>query len=533
MIIKILSATLSLTLAGGLLFAQTPSAASGTSASRTNASSANERPTVQRQLTPSLVSAPGQGYPRPPQPSFCATPCLYYSGDFDPNGSNPQGLWSGNNATDWGDILHAFAPPGSGNYLITGASVNIATNETSGGVASIPYAIYTGVTTGNDGTVVCEGDATVTMSPYGVGYLGLSQYNYSIVINNSECQVTGGTTYWLDMEVQYNDSNGLLYELDVEDSSPPNAYGWPSMLDESYSYSTFFGEDDYVGTSADDGPCDGFGCDLFSFSISGSLTCPGSPLHRHHAANHADVRSASRSTNRSAKPQQSPFFCPAGSCLYYAGDNDTTNPNANGLFDFENPGIGISDAEVWVGVTPTASSTITGTSGNYYTSATAIGVNPTPFAVQTGITSGQGGQVVCTANGNAVVQAYGTGDFGLNSENYYVQQLSASCPVTEGVTYWVNFIPQYNDSGTIGYLEDDDGGHANAQGWPENVDCSYFNSASFGYAYEPAWGSSGACGGIGCDGFSISLTGTTTAKPYSPPGDGSKAPDKTKELAPR
>jgi hypothetical protein len=57
------------------------------------------------------------------------------------------------------------------------------------------------------------------------------------------------------------------------------------------------------------------------------------------------------------------------------------------------------------------------------------------------------------------------------------------------------------------YLWDDDGAHANKQGWPEIKDDSYFNSSSFGVVWEPTWGSGGACGGIGCDGFSISLTG--------------------------
>jgi hypothetical protein len=73
--------------------------------------------------------------------------------------------------------------------------------------------------------------------------------------------------------------------------------------------------------------------------------------------------------------------------------------------------------------------------------------------------------------------------------------------------YFVTMQPQYNDNSTIGYLADDDGAHANKRGWPEITDKSYFNSSSFGIAYEPTWGSSGACGGIGCSGFSISLTG--------------------------
>jgi hypothetical protein len=67
--------------------------------------------------------------------------------------------------------------------------------------------------------------------------------------------------------------------------------------------------------------------------------------------------------------------------------------------------------------------------------------------------------------------------------------------------------PQYNDGSTSGYLADDDGNHANQQGWPEIKDKSYFNSTSFGITYEPTWTSNDACGGIDGSGFSISLSG--------------------------
>jgi hypothetical protein len=207
-------------------------------------------------------------------------------------------------------------------------------------------------------------------------------------------------------------------------------------------------------------------------------------------------------------PPANPFFCPTKSCLYYSGDLDTTSPNLNGLFDFDNPGIGISDAEVWVGVKPRKNATATGTSGNYLTTATSIGINPTPFAVQTGISAGHGGKTACRTSGNAVFNLYGQCNFGINCTNYYISKLKHSCTVKKGKLYFFLIQPQYNDGSTIGYLADDDGQHANKQGWPEIKDKSYFNSTSFGVTYEPTWTSSGACGGIGCSGFSISLTGT-------------------------
>jgi hypothetical protein len=209
-------------------------------------------------------------------------------------------------------------------------------------------------------------------------------------------------------------------------------------------------------------------------------------------------------------PAANPFFCPPKTCLYYAGYTDSISPNFNGLFDFDNPGIGISDAKVWVGVKPRKNTTVTGTSGNYFTNTFTVGINPTPFAVQTGITSGRSGETVCQTGGNAVINSYQSpcGTLGIDCENYRISKLRKSCKLKKGKVYFITMQPQYNDGSTIGYLADDDGNHANKQGWPEIKDKSYFNSSSFGVDYQPTWGSQGACGGIGCSGFSISLTGT-------------------------
>jgi hypothetical protein len=80
--------------------------------------------------------------------------------------------------------------------------------------------------------------------------------------------------------------------------------------------------------------------------------------------------SASSEANGDRHPQARPanlFFCPPKTCLYYAGDTDYFNPNMNGLFDIDNPGIGVTDAEVWVGVRPVKDAIVTGTSGNFLT----------------------------------------------------------------------------------------------------------------------------------------------------------------------
>ena len=115
-----------------------------------------------------------------------------------------------------------------------------------------------------------------------------------------------------------------------------------------------------------------------------------------------------------------------------------------------------------------------------------------------------------TTGGNAVMAAYGTPNFGLNSDNYWVKKLNKACKVPAKTNIFWAVIPQYNDGSTIGYLEDDDGARLNklaAKGFSEKQNNSFFNSQSFGVTFENTSGASGACGGIGCAGFSAAVNG--------------------------
>lgn len=201
-------------------------------------------------------------------------------------------------------------------------------------------------------------------------------------------------------------------------------------------------------------------------------------------------------------------FCPPKTCLYYAGDFNSNNTSTeNGLFDFENPGIGLSDAEVWVGVKPTKNATVVGSSGNYLTTNTNIGINPTPFQVRVNITSGQGGKLACSTSGNAT-ELCSVSMQGSPICSYYIKKLSKPCHFRANTIYYVWESPQYDDGSTIGYLLDAEPPNKHHVGWPVDNDNSYFNSSSFGVSWEPTWGTNGECGGIGCDAFSISVSGT-------------------------
>jgi hypothetical protein len=202
-----------------------------------------------------------------------------------------------------------------------------------------------------------------------------------------------------------------------------------------------------------------------------------------------------------------PPFCKGTSCLYYAGDFDSSASGANGLFNADYTAAS-EEGQVWVGVKPTKAATVTGTTFNMFLSSGYTGTNPTPFQTQVGIKPGTAGKTVCNTSGTAVIAAYGEGDFGYTQYSYTVKKLKKACKVRvgkKGATY-VNLLP--TSANGYGYLVDvEDAKPANHHGWKNDVDDSYFNSATFSVVYELTSGSSGACAGTGCDEFSIALTG--------------------------
>ena len=204
-----------------------------------------------------------------------------------------------------------------------------------------------------------------------------------------------------------------------------------------------------------------------------------------------------------------PPFCPPKTCLYYAGDFNTNDSNANGVYNTDNTQNDLEGA-VWVGVKPNRDVTVTGATFNQcFAFNLALGVNPTPFTVQVGIKPGHAGRVVCNTSGNAALAEYNASQL-CEQGSYTIKKLSKSCSLKRGTTYYVNLLPIY-DNGNYGTLMDvEDANPVNHRGWKNVIDDSYFNGAGFGANYETTWGRNGYCKGYGCDAFSIALTGTKT-----------------------
>ena len=194
-----------------------------------------------------------------------------------------------------------------------------------------------------------------------------------------------------------------------------------------------------------------------------------------------DSRPPSSSPNPGSRKGSSyPPFCPPKTCLYYAGDFESSYSDANGLYNADDEG---NSGQVWVGVKPDHDATVTGVTfvealvpkGQFQ------GVNPTPFTVQVGIKPGQAGTTVCSAHGNATYALYQVGDFWTYS--YTIKKLAKSCKLKQGSVYYVNLLPVSTNG--YGYLWNVPPMPGNHEGWKNDTNDCYFNFPLEGQDYVP------------------------------------------------
>jgi hypothetical protein len=198
-----------------------------------------------------------------------------------------------------------------------------------------------------------------------------------------------------------------------------------------------------------------------------------------------------------------PFWHPKN-CLYYAGDFNSNDSNANGLFNSNDQEGGL-DGQVWVGVKPDRDVTVTGATFVELFVEWGVGTNPTPFAVQVGTKLGQAGKTICNTSGNATESEYGESQF--PEGTYTIKKLAKSCKLKKGKTYYVNLLPTFEDN--YGYvLNVEDAKPKNHYGWKNDLNHCFFNGAAFGSNYVTC--NSQGIGPNGFSEFSIALTGKET-----------------------
>jgi hypothetical protein len=164
----------------------------------------------------------------------CGSNCLFYSGDFDPNNPNANGLA---NETD---AIVGGSPYGAATYqnFTLSSSATTATlfsNNLSGLNPSTAYwEIRTGVSEGNGGTLVASGTGAVTQTATGRTGFGFIEYRDEV---GASVNLNGGTEYW--MAVVPNDPNN------PNRSFNSNTFGANSVgsyvADQQFWNSAFFG----------------------------------------------------------------------------------------------------------------------------------------------------------------------------------------------------------------------------------------------------------------------------------------------------
>jgi hypothetical protein len=174
-----------------------------------------------------------------------------------------------------------------------------------------------------------------------------------------------------------------------------------------------------------------------------------------------------------------PPFCPPKTCLYYAGDFESSYYSADALFN-SNYINGSLVGQAWVGVKPDRDVTVTGATFVEALQSDFMGINPTPFVVQVGIKPGQAGRTVCSTVGNATYSLYGNGGE-LVTYSYTIKKLAKSCKLKKGTVYYVNLLPT-SDAG-YGYLWNVPTNPGNHHGWKNDLNDCYFNGSGFNADY--------------------------------------------------
>ena len=231
-------------------------------------------------LLPSGLSGKGQLHARANggPPPYC-NPCLFYGGNFDPDGPSPNALLN-QNAYFLGNaaVYVPFAVPPNQTWTVGGFFSNNLSSNAKLNPPQIEWSVSTGISQGNAGTVVASGTSQATLTPTGRSWDGMNEYTVLGRLNPGQVFTLTPGHYWMTAAPVCTNSGpggceGVTFLMsDVEDVPPPQAKGFES-LDESYwnvPGSTVY---NFAETGGPNGICSqpggGSGCDKFSAGLLG------------------------------------------------------------------------------------------------------------------------------------------------------------------------------------------------------------------------------------------------------------------------
>ncbi len=202
-----------------------------------------------------------------------------------------------------------------------------------------------------------------------------------------------------------------------------------------------------------------------------------------------------------------PKYC--SPCLFYGGDFDVNNSDENAVFNEVNSS---ADGEVYVPfhVPKQQKWRVTGLFVNLL-SETNIAPSQVSWEIRKGVEAGSGGTLIASGVANSSYGGqFNCGGIAVFCFGLVMKGIKVSLPSGR---YWLAVVPQCKgsscDGGNDYFLVDvEDVPPHNYVGPLEPWDDSFWSSKSYSTFFDPTWGSSGACRGLGCDRFSAGVLGT-------------------------
>lgn len=232
----------------------------------------------------------------PPTPPKYCNPCVFYSGDFNPN-ANPNGLLNGlfpNNVD--GEVWVPFSV--TNKIVVTGLFVNDLFATPPPAKASATWGIRDGVSSGNGGQVQCQGTGTAHSAATGrrFSFNNKTYVEYTLLVKlpqSKYCQLTNPAPDPLQrnlppptkgqcppdcsMNVTVNvapTGNPGGFASDVPSSNPAHHFGNKNLNNNSFFTSTSFGFNfvPAVQACAEGSPIaiSKVGCHMFSAGLLGT-----------------------------------------------------------------------------------------------------------------------------------------------------------------------------------------------------------------------------------------------------------------------
>ncbi len=219
-----------------------------------------------------------------------------------------------------------------------------------------------------------------------------------------------------------------------------------------------------------------------------------------------DQTSLSNSGGRHTRhADTAPKYC--NPCLFYEGDFDPNNPNANALLSGKT-GSGNGQVYAEFNVPHGKTWTVTGAFVNDLSTAKRLNPVATPWSISSGVSIGNPGTTVCSGTDKATFTPTGRSGFGYREYTVQIKKFQQPCQLTAG-QYWLMIQPQDIHANSFFYETDVEDTpprhHFGPKGTPAD---SFWTSKTFNAYYQDTWGTNGACGSRGCDQFSDGLTGT-------------------------